>query len=145
MVEKERSKRPRTENASVYVERVPAFIAEKAPLVEEDPTPFTVGWGLRNRDTTVCDSRAAAEWSRGVITPRDRAHIVESSDDLQIEVLGAEATTSVSFSQYFIYLMSYLYSIFIYFIFMIICSADEHLLANRNSQSQNGASREDHR
>lgn len=63
--------------------------------VDEDPTPYVVQWGLLNKDTIVGDSRAAAEWSRNVVTHRDRAHVVESSNDLQIELLGAQALASV--------------------------------------------------
>ena len=64
--------------------------------IEEDSSPYVVEWGLLKKDTVVGDSRAAAEWSRNVITPRDRAHVVESSEDLQIELLGAQAVATVS-------------------------------------------------
>ena len=47
-------------------------------------------------DKIVGDSKAAAEWSMSVITPRDQTHVVESFDDLQIELLGAQALASVS-------------------------------------------------
>lgn len=96
-MERQRLKRTRTEDTTPAVEKVPAFLQERPVSIEEDLTPFTVGWGLCNRDTAVGDSRAAAEWSRSVVTPRDRAHIVESSDDVQIELLGAQAVASVCF------------------------------------------------
>ena len=64
--------------------------------IDEDPAPFEVGWGLRKMDTIVVDSKAVGEWSRSVITPRDQTHVVESSDDLQIELLGAQALAFVS-------------------------------------------------
>ena len=47
-------------------------------------------------DTVVGDSKATAEWSKQIITPQDQTHVVESSDDLQIELLGAQALASVS-------------------------------------------------
>ena len=77
------------------MEKVPAFIAERPVAIDEDPNPYVVQWGLLNKDTIVGDTRAAAEWSKNVVTPRDRAHVVESSDDLQIELLGAQAVASV--------------------------------------------------
>ena len=54
-----------------------------------------VQWGLLNKDTVVGDSRAAAEWFRNVVTPRDKARVVESPDDLLIELLGAQAIATV--------------------------------------------------
>ena len=57
------------------------------------------------------DARAAAEWSKNVVTPRDRAHVVESSEDLQIEMLGAQAVATVrptSFPMSFLYLEIFL-------------------------------------
>ena len=95
-VEKARTKRPRKEGGSPIVEKVPAFIAERPTAIVEDPNPYVVQWGLLNKDTIVGDSRAAAEWSKNVVTPRDKAHVVESSDDLQIELLGAQAVASVN-------------------------------------------------
>ena len=47
-------------------------------------------------DTVVGDSKATTEWSRSVITPRDQTHVVESSDDLQIELLEAQDLAFVS-------------------------------------------------
>ena len=94
-VERVRTKRPRKEGGSPIVEKVPAFIAERPVAIDEDPNPYVVQWGLLNKDTIVGDTRAAAEWSKNVVTPRDRAHVVESSDDLQIELLGAQAVASV--------------------------------------------------
>ena len=82
------------------VEKVPVFLTPTPTAVEEDPNPYVVQWGLLNKDTIVGDSRAAAEWSKNVITPRDRAHMVESSDDLQIELLGAQAVASVKISTF---------------------------------------------
>ena len=93
--EVQRTKRPRKEGDQVVVEKVPAFLTPKPTAVEEDPNPYVVQWGLLNKDTVVGDARAAAEWSKNVITPRDRAHVVESSEDLQIELLGAQAVATV--------------------------------------------------
>ncbi|KAK1392679.1 hypothetical protein POM88_011735 [Heracleum sosnowskyi] len=90
------SKRKKAVDGSPAMEKVPAFLAERPVLVDEDPNPFVVKWGLLNRDTVVGDSRAAAEWSRNVVTPRDVAHVVESSEDLQIELLGAQALASAN-------------------------------------------------
>ena len=99
-----REKRARKEGKSPVIEKVPTFLTPRAVPVEEDPNPYVVEWGLLKKDTVVGDSRAAAEWSRSVITPRDRAHVVESSEDLQIELLGAQAVASVSlnFTQRFL-------------------------------------------
>ena len=69
-------------------------------MLRRDPSHFEVGWGLCKMDTTIGDSKAAAEWSKSVVTPQDRAHVVESSDDLQIELLGAQAIASMSFLPY---------------------------------------------
>lgn len=77
-------------------EMVPSFLAQGPVVVDEDYTPFTVTWGLQTKNTIVSDSRAAAEWSKSTITPRDWNHIVESFDDLQIEFLGAQAVALVS-------------------------------------------------
>ena len=92
-----RSKRPRKEGDPEVVENVPAFLSPRPTAIDEDASPYVVQWGLLNKDTVVGDSRAATEWSKNVVTPRDRAHVVESSDDLQIEMLGAQAVASVSF------------------------------------------------
>ena len=91
-----RTKRPRKEGGTGPVERVPVFLSPRPTAVEEDQGPYVVQWGLLNKDTIVGDSRAAAEWSKNVVTPRDRAHVVESSEDLQIELLGAQAVATVS-------------------------------------------------
>ena len=104
-VERVRTKRPRKEGGSPIVEKVPAFMAERPIAIDEDPNPYVVQWGLLNKDTIVGDTRAAAEWSRNVVTPRDKAHVVESSDDLQIELLGAQAVASVRHSKPFMYLV----------------------------------------
>ena len=80
-------------------------MAERPIAIDEDPNPYVVQWGLLNKDTIVGDTRAAAEWSRNVVTPRDKAHVVESSDDLQIELLGAQAVASVRHSKPFMYLV----------------------------------------
>ena len=88
-------KRPRKSGAEEVVERIPAFLAPRPKTVDEDPSPYVVQWGLLNKDTVVGDARAAAEWSKNVVTPRDRAHVVESSEDLQIEMLGAQAVATV--------------------------------------------------
>ena len=88
-------KRPRKDGDQEVVEKIPAFLTLRPMAVDEDPSPYMVQWGLLNKDTIVGDARAAAEWSRNVVTPRDRAHVVESSDDLQIEMLGAQAITTV--------------------------------------------------
>lgn len=61
------------------------------------------------------DSRAAAEWSKSAITPRDKAHVVESSDDLQIELLGAQVVALVSMSFLLCNFYSFLY-FYAYFI-----------------------------
>ena len=95
LVEKARTKRPRKEGGSPIVKKVPAFIAVRPTAIDEDPNPYVVQWGLLNKDTVVGDTRAAVEWSKNVVTPRDKAHVVESSDDLQIELLGAQAVASV--------------------------------------------------
>ena len=63
--------------------------------VAEDCSPFVVEWGLRKRDTVAGHSKAAVEWSKHVVTPRDRAHIVQSSQDEQVELLGCQAIASV--------------------------------------------------
>ena len=81
--EVQRVKRPRKDGAQEVVEKIPAFLTPKPTAVEEDLSPYVVQWGLLNKDTVVGDARAAAEWSKNVITPRDRAHVVESSEDLQ--------------------------------------------------------------
>ena len=112
-----REKRARKEGKSPVIEKVPTFLTPRAVPVEEDPNPYVVEWGLLKKDTVVGDSRAAAEWSRSVITPRDRAHVVESSEDLQIELLGAQAVASVSlnFTQRFFFFfksLSYLDNLF---------------------------------
>ena len=78
------------------MEKVPAFLSLRPTAVEEDKGPYVVQWGLLNKDTVVGDSRADAEWSKNVVIPRDRAHVVESSEDLQIELLGAQAVATVS-------------------------------------------------
>ena len=78
------------------MEKVPAFLSPWPTAVEEDTGPYVVQWGLLNKDTVVGDSRAAAEWSKNVVTSRDRAYVVESSEDLQIELLGAQAVATVS-------------------------------------------------
>ena len=93
--EVQRVKRPRKSGAQEVVEKVPAFLAPRPKTVDEDSSPYVVQWGLLNKDTIVGDARAAAEWSKNVVTPRDRAHVVESSDDLQIEMLGAQAVATV--------------------------------------------------
>ena len=90
-----RTKRPRKEGDPLVIEKVPAFLTPRPVAVDEDPNPYVIEWGLLKKDTVVGDSRAAAEWSRNVVTPRDRAHVVESSDDLQIELLGAQAVATV--------------------------------------------------
>ena len=99
-----REKRPRKEGKSPVIEKVPAFLTPRPVAVEEDSGPYVVEWGLLKKDTVVGDSRAAAEWSRNVVTPRDRAHVVESSEDLQIELLGAQAVATVG-QNLFIYLL----------------------------------------
>ena len=91
-----REKKSRKRGKSPVIEKVPAFLTPREVTVEEDSSPYVVEWGLLKKDTVVGDSRAAAEWSRNVITPRDRAHVVESSEDLQIELLGAQAVATVS-------------------------------------------------
>ena len=63
-------------------ETVPSFAPERPTSLNEDPSPFVVTWGLQRRDTVAGSSEAAAEWSRSVVTPRDRLEIIESSDDL---------------------------------------------------------------
>ena len=105
--EVQRVKRPRKSGVQEVVEKVPTFLTPRAPSVDEDPSPYVVQWGLLNKDTIVGDARAAAEWSKNVVTPRDRAHVVESSEDLQIEMLGAQAVATVkpiSLSMSFLYL-----------------------------------------
>ena len=97
-VETARIKRPRKVGNSPIVEKVPAFLAERPTAIDEDLNPYVVQWGLLNKNTIVGDSRAAAEWSKNVVTPRDKAHVVESSDDLQIELLGAQAVAWVRIS-----------------------------------------------
>ena len=92
-----RTKRPRKEGGTGPVERVPGFLSPRTTAIDEDSSPYVVQWGLLNKDTVVGDSRAATEWSKNVVTPRDRAHVVESSEDLQIEMLGAQAVATVSF------------------------------------------------
>ena len=99
------SKRARVEEVLSSEGRVPAFLAHK-PVVDEDPAPLEVGQGLQKMDTVVGDSKAAAEWSMSVITPQDQTHVVESSDDLQIELLGAQDIAPVSVLEplpYFLY------------------------------------------
>ena len=93
--EVQRVKRPRKSGAQEVVEKVPTFLAPRPKTVDEDPSPYVVQWGLLNKDTIVGDTRAAAEWSKNVVTPRDRAHVVESSEDLLIEMLGAQAVATV--------------------------------------------------
>ena len=93
--EVQRVKRPRKSEAQEVVEKVPAFLAPGPKAVDEDPSPYVVQCGLLNKDTIVSDARAATEWSKNVVTPRDRAYVVESSDDLQIEMLGAQAVATV--------------------------------------------------
>ena len=66
-----REKRPRKEGKSPVIEKVPAFLTPRPVAVEEDSGPYVVEWGLLKKDTVVGDSRAAAEWYRNVITPRD--------------------------------------------------------------------------
>ena len=103
----QRVKRPRKSGAEEVVERIRAFLAPRPKTVDEDPSPYVVQWGLLNKDTVVGDARAAAEWSKNVVTPRDRAHVVESSEDLQIEMLGPQAVASVrpiSLSMLYFYL-----------------------------------------
>ena len=39
--------------------------------------------------------KAAAKWSRNVVTPRDKVHVVESLDDLQIELLATQVVDTV--------------------------------------------------
>ncbi|KAL1833360.1 hypothetical protein ACET3Z_003011 [Daucus carota] len=91
-----REKKSRKRGKSPVIEKVPAFLTPREVTIEEDSSPYVVEWGLLKKDTVVGDSRAAAEWSRNVITPRDRAHVVESSEDLQIELLGAQAVATVN-------------------------------------------------
>ena len=91
-----REKKSRKRGKSPVIEKVPAFLTPREVTVEEDSSPYVVEWGLLKKDTVVGDSRAAAEWSKNVVTPRDRAHVVESSEDLQIELLGAQAVATVS-------------------------------------------------
>ncbi|XP_074351438.1 uncharacterized protein LOC141690546 [Apium graveolens] len=97
-VETHRDKRVRIgDGPSVTVkEAVPTFLSQRPLSLDEDTSPFTVTWGLQRRDTVVGSSKAATVWSESVITPRDRAEIVESSDDLQIERLGAQAVASMN-------------------------------------------------
>lgn len=76
---------------------VPAFLDGRSALLDKDPGPFEVQWGLRNKDTVIGNSETAAIWSKSVISPRDQSHVVESLDDLQIERLGAQAIASVCF------------------------------------------------
>ncbi|KAK1397271.1 hypothetical protein POM88_007134 [Heracleum sosnowskyi] len=89
------SKRGRTESGS-FSGKVPVFLAEPPTRVDEDPNPFVVKWGLRNKDIAVGDSQATAEWSKNVVTPRDWAHIVDSSKDLQIELMGSQAIATAN-------------------------------------------------
>lgn len=96
-----RVKRSRKGGDGPSVEKVPTFLSPRPPAVYEDPSPYMVQWGLQNKDTIVEDSRAAAEWFKNVITPQDKAHVVESSDDLQIELLGAPAVASVLLEPFF--------------------------------------------
>ena len=110
-LETQRSKKARVEEAPSEG-RVPSFLAKKPVLIEEDPSPFEVGWGLRNMETSIGDSKAAAEWSRSVVTPRDRAHVVESSDDLQIELLGG---SGYCFCEFLDFLFQVLLRLFVYF------------------------------
>ena len=79
---------------------VPAFFAPRPHSVDEDPTPFSVERVLRKKGTIIGGSWSAAEWSKSVITPRERAHVVKGSDDLQIKFLGAQAMASVIFLTY---------------------------------------------
>ena len=105
--EVQRVKRPRKSGAQEVVEKVPAFLDPRPTAVDEDPSPYVVQWGLLNKDTIVGDARTAAEWSKNVVSPRDRAHVVESSEDLQIEMLGAQAVATVrpiSLSMLYFYL-----------------------------------------
>lgn len=74
--------------------KMPEFLNRPASI-EEDSTPFEVQWGLRNKDTAVGDTRASMEWSKHVVTPRDRAQIVESSNDLQLESMLSQAVATV--------------------------------------------------
>ena len=118
-IETQRSKRARIEKVPFSEGRVPAFMANKPVAVDEDPAPFEVGWGLRKMDTVVGDSKVTVKWSRSVITPLDQTHVIESSDDLQIELFGAHVVASVSFLEsllFFLYLpctlsCTYLWSI----------------------------------
>ena len=95
-LETQRSKKACIEDVPSSEGRVPSFLDNKPVSVEEDPSPFKVDWGLRKVDTTIGDSKATAEWSRSVFPPRDRAYVLESSDDLQIELLGAQSIASIS-------------------------------------------------
>ena len=119
-VERSRNKRPREEGGSPIMEKVPAFMAERPTAIDEDPNPYVVQWGLLNRDIIVGDSRAAVEWSKNVVTPRDKAHVIESSDDLQIVLLGTQAVASV---RILIYSYSYLALfdlIFLTYVFLVL-------------------------
>lgn len=40
-------------------------------------------------------SETASKWFRSTITPWDMRHVVESSDDLQIERMGTQVVASV--------------------------------------------------
>ena len=95
LTEVARTERGRREGDPPVVEKVPAFLSPRPTAVDEDPNPYVVQWGLLNKDTVVGDSRVVAEWSRNVVSPRDKAYVVESSDDLQIELLGAQAISTV--------------------------------------------------
>ena len=103
-IETQRSKRARIEEVPSLEGRVPTH---KPVAIGEDPAPFKVGWGLRKMDTVLGDSRATTEWSMSVITHWDQTHVVESSDDLQIELLGDQVLASVTVLEpllYFLYL-----------------------------------------
>ena len=51
----------------LHIRMVLSFLANKPVSVEEDPSPFEVGWGLRKMDTTIGDSKAAAEWTMSIV------------------------------------------------------------------------------
>ncbi|KAL8154502.1 hypothetical protein AgCh_000019 [Apium graveolens] len=74
----------------------PAFLVERPPLLEEDPAPFVLSWGLRNKDTMVGSYEATAIWSQSVISRHDQMKIVEFSDDLQIVQLSAQDIASAN-------------------------------------------------
>lgn len=102
-------------------EVVPAFLTHSERIdVSEDPSSFEVGWGLRKKDTVVGDTHRAAEWSRSIVTPRDRVNVVESSDDLQVENLGAHGIATVLLSLSLLVAIISLFQLFLTTLFCVI-------------------------